>query len=47
MKRTRVSSKSPTIRNLLGILTDGDVRRLVRREREFRNQQIDFLTPFT
>ncbi|MBU0575077.1 MAG: KpsF/GutQ family sugar-phosphate isomerase [Proteobacteria bacterium] len=26
---------------LLGILTDGDVRRLVRREREFRNQQID------
>ncbi|MBU2027368.1 MAG: KpsF/GutQ family sugar-phosphate isomerase [Pseudomonadota bacterium] len=31
---------------LLGILTDGDVRRLVRREREFRNQQIDaFMTP--
>ena len=46
MKRTRVSSKSPTIRNLLGILTDGDVRRLVRRER-LRNQQIYFLAPFT
>ena len=31
---------------LLGILTDGDVRRLVRREREFRNQPIDaFMTP--
>jgi len=31
---------------LLGILTDGDVRRLVRREREFRNRPIDaFMTP--